>query len=202
MSRTLSTNRGSVDSLRVSRRCGCSPKARQMRPTLEVEMPLVPRHAAGAPVRGSGRPALQRLHDDILDLGVVDRARRARPRFVEQPVEAALDKAPAPLADGLHPHPLACRNRLVAQPRGTTQHDPRPQCQGLHRLAPPRIAFQYPRDFTRQFDLRYRATRSHPPPPMQSVVKLIYEFSVQDTRFGRVSIWTLIAVGRGPTCSF
>src|SRR6516162_7901603 len=105
----------------------------------------------------------------------------AGPRFVEQPVEAALDKAPAPLADGLHPHPLACRNRLVAQPRGTTQHDPRPQCQGLHRLAPPRIAFQYPRDFTRQFDLRYRATRSHPPPPMQSVVELIHKFLVRDT---------------------
>src|SRR6516165_2615842 len=40
MSRTLSTNSGSVDSLKVSTRCGCSPKARQMRPTLEVEMPL------------------------------------------------------------------------------------------------------------------------------------------------------------------
>jgi hypothetical protein len=66
-------------------------------------------------VRGCGRPALQRLHDDTFDLGVVDRTRRARPRFVEQPVEAALDKAPAPLADGLHRYPLACRNRLVEE---------------------------------------------------------------------------------------
>jgi len=48
------------------------------------------------------------------DLGMVDRARRAWSRFVEQPVEAALDKAPTPLADGLHRHPLARRNRLVA----------------------------------------------------------------------------------------
>ena len=36
----LSTNSGSVESLKVSTRCGCKPKARQMRPTLEVEMPL------------------------------------------------------------------------------------------------------------------------------------------------------------------
>ena len=36
----------------------------------------------------------------MLDLGIVDRARRAWSRFVEQPVEAALDKAPTPLADG------------------------------------------------------------------------------------------------------
>ena len=41
MSRTLSTNSGSVDNLKVSARCGCRPKARQMRCTLEVEMPLL-----------------------------------------------------------------------------------------------------------------------------------------------------------------
>src|SRR6516164_1839519 len=35
----------------------------------------VPRHTAGAPVGGSGRPALQRLHDDMFDLGIVDCAR-------------------------------------------------------------------------------------------------------------------------------
>jgi hypothetical protein len=40
MLRTLSTNNGSCDSLKVSTRCGCKPKARQMRPTLEVELPL------------------------------------------------------------------------------------------------------------------------------------------------------------------
>jgi hypothetical protein len=141
----------------------------------------VPRHTAGAPVGGSGRPVLQRLHDDILDLGIVDRARRAWPRFVEQPVEAALDKASTPLADGLRRHPFACRNRLIAQARRAAQHDPRPQCQGLRRLAPLRITFQYPRDFTRQFDLRYRATRSHPPPPMPVRRKFIHEFPVQDT---------------------
>ena len=31
MSRTFSTKKGSLDSLKVSERCGCKPKARQMR---------------------------------------------------------------------------------------------------------------------------------------------------------------------------
>ena len=39
MSRTFSTNSGSVDSLKVSLRCGCSPKARQMRCTVETDRP-------------------------------------------------------------------------------------------------------------------------------------------------------------------
>jgi hypothetical protein len=39
MSRTFSTNSGSVESLKVSARCGCRPKARQMRWTLDTDMP-------------------------------------------------------------------------------------------------------------------------------------------------------------------
>ena len=40
MSRTFSTNSGSVESLKVSCRCGCSPKARQMRETAVCDKPL------------------------------------------------------------------------------------------------------------------------------------------------------------------
>ena len=40
MSRTLSMNSGSLDSLKVSERCGCNPKALQMRCTVVAEMPL------------------------------------------------------------------------------------------------------------------------------------------------------------------
>src|SRR5215813_9808292 len=124
----------------------------------------VTRHAERAPMRGSARLALQRLHDDALDLRIVDLARHPRPRLVEQPVNAALDKTPAPLADRLHGHPLACRHRLVAQARGTAQYDARPQRQSLRRLASVRIAFQDTRSLSRQFDLGYRTTRSHPQP--------------------------------------
>src|SRR5215471_13170310 len=95
----------------------------------------VTRHAARAPMRGSARLALQPLHDDALDLRIVDLARHPRPRLVEQPVNAALDKTPTPLANRLHGHPLARRHRLVAQARGTAQYDARPQRQSLRRLA-------------------------------------------------------------------
>jgi hypothetical protein len=37
----LATKSGSVESLNVSIRCGCKPKARQMRSTLETDKPLV-----------------------------------------------------------------------------------------------------------------------------------------------------------------
>ena len=40
MSRTLSMSNGSVDNLNVSLRCGCKPKARQMRLTVDRLMPL------------------------------------------------------------------------------------------------------------------------------------------------------------------
>lgn len=39
MSRTFSTNAGSVESLKVSLRCGRRPKARQTRPTVVAERP-------------------------------------------------------------------------------------------------------------------------------------------------------------------
>src|SRR5215467_12335945 len=79
-------------------------------------------------------------------------------------IEAALDKAPSPLPDGLRGYPFVRRHRLVAQPGGTAQHDARPQRQCLRRLAPLRVAFQDAGDLRRQFDLGDRTTRSHPHP--------------------------------------
>lgn len=40
MSRTFSMNSGSVESLKLSVRCGCRPKARQIRPTVLWLRPL------------------------------------------------------------------------------------------------------------------------------------------------------------------
>src|SRR6516164_8822656 len=76
----------------------------------------VTRHAAGAPVRGAARLALQRLHDDALDLGVIDLARHAGARLIEQPVDTALEKAPAPLADGLRGHRSRAATALLLRP--------------------------------------------------------------------------------------
>ncbi|SRR6266436_9801973 len=144
-------------------------------------------HAADVPMRGFPRLALQRLHDDALDLGIGDLARHAWPRLIKQPVNAARDKAPAPLANRLHTHPLACRHRFIAQARGAAQHDPRPRRQGLRRRASLRVAFQKARNLSRQFNPSDRTTRSHPHPrttqnPSRQIITRIS--GSRDTRKG------------------
>ena len=59
MSRTFSANSGSVESLKVSARCGCRPKARQTRPTVDTDRPRGLRHAC-AGSSASRRPAASR----------------------------------------------------------------------------------------------------------------------------------------------
>ena len=56
------------------------------------------RHRPDRPVRCIGRRGTQRSLDHRRDLIVVDRARPAGARFVEQPVDAVGQKAPPPLA--------------------------------------------------------------------------------------------------------
>src|SRR5215468_8877843 len=116
----------------------------------------VTRHAARAPMRGSARLALQRLHDDALDLRIVDLARHPRPRLVEQPVNAALDKTPTPLANRLHGHPLARRHRLVAQARGTAQYDARPHPDAICLL---KLSHEFPAQHTSSSDSSIAAER-------------------------------------------
>lgn len=53
MSRTFSTNSGSLDSLNVSWRCGCKPKARQMRATAVCTRAFLPQSARDARPRSS-----------------------------------------------------------------------------------------------------------------------------------------------------
>jgi hypothetical protein len=117
-------------------------------------------------VRRSGRLALQRLYNDAFHLGVVDLARH--------PSAAARRAARrGPRSTKLRRHlptlctvtPFARRYRLVAQARGTAQHDPRPQRQGLRRVASLPTAFHDARNLSRQFNPGYRATRSQPHPP-------------------------------------
>jgi hypothetical protein len=56
MSRTLSTNSGSLDSLNVSERCGCSPKAVQILRIVVCEKPVA--------------PAIERIDQCVASLGI------------------------------------------------------------------------------------------------------------------------------------
>ena len=83
-------------------------------------------------MRAIRRRLFQGEADDLGDPLIVDRARSPRARFVVEAVEPMLGKAPTPLADrvrvGTSP---AVHNRLVLQPIGRRQYDPRPPCQTL-----------------------------------------------------------------------
>ena len=116
-------------------------------------------HRAQAPMgRVRGR-RLQRALDHFGNLGVADRARRARPRLVRQPVEPGFGKAGAPLADGMLAAAERRRDRLVDPALRRQQHDPRAPRQGLRRPLPAHQRLQFRSFPVRQRDLDRLASR-------------------------------------------
>jgi hypothetical protein len=98
MSRTLSMNWGTGDSLKSSTKCGLRPNARQIRLTADWVIPValaierVDQWVASVGVSSS-------LDDHALDVLVADRAGLARPGLVMQAIPPALNEAVPPLAD-------------------------------------------------------------------------------------------------------
>ncbi len=120
ISRTMSTNSGSLDSLKVWLRCGCNPKAFHIRRIVICEKPVsaaidrIYQCVAGA----------QRALDHGRNLIVADRARPAGARFVEQPVNAIGQKTLAPFAHRVLMNAKLGRHDLAPQPIGTAQDNP------------------------------------------------------------------------------
>jgi hypothetical protein len=88
-------------------------------------------------VRCIVRPGLQRQREDTLDVLVAELAGGAGAGFIEQAVDAAFEKPPPPLADGLQGGGDLLCDGGVAQALGGQQNDPRPHGQSLRGLAPP-----------------------------------------------------------------
>jgi hypothetical protein len=94
-SRTLATKSGSVESLKVSNRYGCRPKARYIRCTVETDSPLdraMPRElqwvASGLRLKGAD--------DHRFDPGIPDSVRRsiaARPKDFQADARRSADAA-------------------------------------------------------------------------------------------------------------
>src|SRR6476620_12227540 len=123
MSRTFSTNCGSVESLNVSVRCGCSENARALHRGRRDTRRL--RHVAGAPVRRARRLLLERLDHDGFDLVVADLARRTASGLVAEAGEAVLGEPLAPRAHGLARDADLGGDRAIVEPVGGEQHDVR-----------------------------------------------------------------------------
>src|SRR5512132_3249228 len=143
MSRTFSTNSGSVDSLKVSLRCGCSENARQMRCTVEIDTPVA--------------LAIERVLQCVAAAGIVssvvvttsaifsspDLARSTRAGLIGQAVQAAGRKPPAPRrhSDTRDPEPL--RDRQIGHAVRREQHDLRPHRIRASDLPPPCPRLQF-----------------------------------------------------------
>ena len=115
MSRTLSTNSGSLESLKVSERCGCTLKARPYPPDRRVRQPALPGHRTERPVDRVGRRGFQRPLDDRGHILVRERSRPARTRLIRKSVDALLQEAAAPLADRVLVHAEFECHRLIGQ---------------------------------------------------------------------------------------
>ena len=92
-------------------------------------------HAARAPVRRTCGHALQSLGDHRIDARVIDRARRSRPRRIQQTVDSMLHKAGPPLGHRLWRDPLTRCDHLVVCAIGTAQDNACSQRERLPGLA-------------------------------------------------------------------
>ena len=108
-----------------------------------LRQPCLLRHQSRAPVSAVIRHRLQRFGDYVFHLFVGNRPWGTGPRFVQQSLKPPQAKALAPLPDCGSSDPQLLCHLIVRQAFGTVQNDPRPHCQRLRRLRPPRQQHQF-----------------------------------------------------------
>src|SRR5262249_17110691 len=131
-------NSGSVESLKLSLRCGAKAKARHTRCTL---LRLRPQAAASERVLQCvacfGMDSTR-----IFNLFSPESSRCCRSWLIHQAVNALIQKAAAPFANRLLGHAQPRRDLGITLALGTRQNDARPLGQRLDRLRSPRPLLQ------------------------------------------------------------
>ena len=170
-------NCGSLLSLKVSTRCGLSPNAFQIRPTVDFDSPVSAAiDARDQCVASAGcAPASPRSPASICS-SVILRGAPGRGSSAS-PSRRLLHEPPPPLAHRLRPHPHLGGHLLVGFTCRATQHDPTPLRQRLRGLRPPRPPLQRLPLLVGQHQLSHRPAPTRHPPSLQ----LINEFLAQDT---------------------
>ena len=161
MSRTFSTKKGSRGEFEVFLQVRLEPEG----PPDAHDRVLIEAaglgHGAGAPMRGLFGPGLQGSGDDLLDLGVGELARLAGAGRIAQGPQAAIQKAPTPLAHGLDRHLMPGRHGCVAQASRAIQHDPGTLGGALIGLGPTSHQFKLDAFLIGQKKGRHRTSSRH-----------------------------------------
>src|SRR6266849_10637494 len=137
MSRTFSTNCGSLENLKFSTRCGCNPKARQIRTMAVCESPVFSAISRVLQcVLLTGMDSSVWVTTSSTCASVIDRG-APRARLVEQPFEPANPKAFPPFTDRSPGEVQLLSGGAVTQSLGTRQHDASTHRERLDRLRAP-----------------------------------------------------------------
>src|SRR3954453_22387449 len=125
MSRTLSTNSGSLESLNVSERCGWRPKAVQIRRMVVCEKPVAA--AIERIDQWVASPGVERSVLSITAPAIVgDCAGSAWSNLVQQGLHAPSQEPPSPLPNGMLMHTQFHRDSLARDAVRAPQNDPAP----------------------------------------------------------------------------
>src|SRR6476646_1410825 len=174
ISRTFSTNWGSLETLKFSTRCGCRPKARQIRTMAFCDRPVSSaiRRVLQCVLLAGIDSNVFVMTSSILLIG--DFARCTDSRLIQQAIQPKLSKPFPPLTDGRAGDVQLPGGLRVAHPFPTTEHDPGTHRHGLRRLRPPRQHAQFRAILSADFQWFLGATCTHtqvcsPPILMQCI---------------------------------
>jgi hypothetical protein len=123
MSGTFSMNGGS-DNLKLSARCGLSPKARQIRLTADWDMPVAAAIERVDQWVAPSERSFQGLHNHNFDVVVGDRSRCPRARLVMEALQTVLSEARPPLGHRVTAEAKPACDLGITSSARTSQHDP------------------------------------------------------------------------------